>query len=92
MSIKKLPDYVKSKGVLVLSFGQPSQTQVSEHSPYTSIANLLHIRITPENNPSLVENPVSHGRKVKQYEYHNLDVHHCFLQVADCTQSHKQIQ
>ena len=46
-------------------FRQPSQTQVSEHSPYTSIPNLLHIRInTLEYIPSLVKNPVSHGRKV----------------------------
>ena len=74
MSMKKLLDYVKSKGVLVLSFGQPSQTQVCEHSPYTSIANLLHIRITPENNPSLVENPVSHGRGHHLYEILNWEV------------------
>ena len=63
---KEVTGLCKIKGVLVLSSGQASQTQVSEYSLYASIANLLHNRYnTLENIPLLVENPVSHGRKVK---------------------------
>ena len=64
---KEVTGLCQIKGVLVLFIFWTTLTDQSEWTfLYASITNILHIRIkTPENIPSLVENPVSHGRKVK---------------------------
>ena len=62
------PDCDQIKGISVLLLETPL-TRSKYFSPYTrttshaNFKNLLHIRI--QNNPSLVENLISHGRRDK---------------------------
>ena len=63
---KEVTGLCQIKGVLII-FCTSLTDQSESIFPYACITNILHIHCnTPENIPSLVENPVSHGRKVKQ--------------------------
>ena len=91
---KELPDCVKAKVFLAVSSGQPSQTEVSNNSLHMNLSNNLSKSMdnNPRNYSSLVEKPMSHGRKVFCDTYH-LDsecdrsrFHHLhkILRVVDC--------
>ena len=64
------PDCDKTKGISVLLLETPltRSKYISPHThtrttSYVNIGNLLHIRV--QTNPSLVENPMSRGRRDK---------------------------
>ena len=76
MEIKQELDCVKTNGFL-------GQDRVSSYFPiHANFASVLYIRLitTPiwKNTPSLVENPVSHGRRKGVSSFG-------FSLVADCT-------